>query len=78
MKDWDKAFQLSARSRSNAFESIRYAFFMNRAALKIANLDAITQFHLTNPKTKSGRTVVGELELFYFADVCAGPGGFSE
>jgi cap1 methyltransferase len=51
---------------------------MNRAALKIANLDAILKFGLTSPKSKSGCNLVGELDLFYFADVCAGPGGFSE
>lgn len=33
-----------ARARANAFESLRSAFFMNRAALKMANIDAVTGF----------------------------------
>ncbi|KAK4873141.1 hypothetical protein RN001_015170 [Aquatica leii] len=65
-----------ARCRANAFETIRSAFFMNRAALKMANIDAVTGFIFTdidrNPHhcKKQGP--------YYFADVCAGPGGFSE
>jgi len=71
-------FLLSARVRANPFETLRSVFFMNRAALKMANLDAILSFGLTSPKTANGAKLVGDKELFYFADVCAGPGGFSE
>lgn len=39
---------IKARSRSNPFESIKSAFFMNRAALKMANIDACTNFMFTN------------------------------
>lgn len=33
-----------ARTRANPFETIRSAFFMNRAALKMANIDAATNY----------------------------------
>ncbi|KAF5297429.1 hypothetical protein FQR65_LT01360 [Abscondita terminalis] len=65
-----------ARCRANAFETIRSAFFMNRAALKMANIDAATGFMFTeidrDPRHRKKRGP------YYFADVCAGPGGFSE
>lgn len=65
-----------ARARSNPFESLRSAFFMNRAALKMANIDALTDFMFTNiDKNEHFTSNTGP---FYFADVCAGPGGFSE
>lgn len=35
---------MHARLKSNPFETIRSVFFMNRAALKIANIDAATDF----------------------------------
>lgn len=65
-----------ARSRANVFETIRNGFFMNRAALKMANIDALTDFMFTRldydsiHKRQDGP--------YYFADVCAGPGGFTE
>lgn len=61
-----------ARTRSNPFETIRGAFFLNRAAVKMANIDRACDFMFTNPKCRD------KDELLYFADVCAGPGGFSE
>ena len=67
-----------ARTRSNPFETIRGVFFLNRAAMKMANMDAVFDFMFTEPKTSDGRNLVNKNELFYFADVCAGPGGFSE
>lgn len=67
-----------ARTRSNPFETIRGVMFQNRAAMKMANMDACFDFMFTNPKDELGRSLVGENELLYFADVCAGPGGFSE
>lgn len=51
---------------------------MCRAAMKIANLDAILDNELTQPKTPKGTLAVGPNGLLYFADVCAGPGGFTE
>ncbi|XP_031622704.1 cap-specific mRNA (nucleoside-2'-O-)-methyltransferase 1-like, partial [Contarinia nasturtii] len=52
--------------------------FMNRAAVKMANMDALCDFMFTNPVDEKGIPLVKEDELLYFADVCAGPGGFSE
>ncbi|CAL1265972.1 unnamed protein product [Larinioides sclopetarius] len=67
-----------ARTRSNPFETIRGGIFLNRAAMKMANIDAMFDFMFTDPKDVYGKSTVGENELLYFADVCAGPGGFSE
>ncbi|CAG9855807.1 unnamed protein product [Phyllotreta striolata] len=65
-----------ARARCNPFETVRSVFFMNRAALKMANIDAITDFEFTNiDKNEYFKDDKGP---FYFADVCAGPGGFTE
>ena len=50
----------------------------NRAAMKMANMDAVFDFMFTNPKDKYGNEILRENSLLYFADVCAGPGGFSE
>lgn len=68
----------NARTRSNPFETINNAIFLNRAAVKMANMDALFDFMFTNPKDMNGTNLVKENELLYFADVCAGPGGFSE
>ncbi|KAG7272032.1 hypothetical protein CRUP_030136, partial [Coryphaenoides rupestris] len=69
-----------ARTRSNAYETIRGAFFLNRAAMKMANIDHCFDNMFTNPKDSQGRPLTRERdgELLYFGDVCAGPGGFSE
>uniref|UniRef100_H3ADY8 Cap-specific mRNA (nucleoside-2'-O-)-methyltransferase 1 n=1 Tax=Latimeria chalumnae TaxID=7897 RepID=H3ADY8_LATCH len=69
-----------ARTRSNPYETIRGVFFLNRAAMKMANMDFVFDFMFTNPKDSHGKPLVKErdAELLYFADVCAGPGGFSE
>lgn len=67
-----------ARTRSNPFETIRGSIFLNRAAVKMANMDAIFDFMFTNPVDEENVSLVHENDLLYFADVCAGPGGFSE
>lgn len=69
-----------ARTRSNPYETIRGAFFLNRAAMKMANMDHVFDYMFTNPKDSKGKpqTRDKEGELLYFGDVCAGPGGFSE
>ena len=69
---------MKARTRSNPYETIRGAFFLNRAAMKMANIDTICDFMFSNPVTDSGRSLVEPREPLYFADVCSGPGGFSE
>uniref|UniRef100_A0A1B6C5H7 Cap-specific mRNA (nucleoside-2'-O-)-methyltransferase 1 n=1 Tax=Clastoptera arizonana TaxID=38151 RepID=A0A1B6C5H7_9HEMI len=67
-----------ARTRSNPFETIGKGIFQNRAAMKMANMDRVFDFMFTEPTDIDGRPLVKENELLYFADVCAGPGGFSE
>ncbi|XP_046663611.1 cap-specific mRNA (nucleoside-2'-O-)-methyltransferase 1 isoform X1 [Homalodisca vitripennis] len=67
-----------ARTRSNPFETIGKGMFLNRAAMKMANMDRVFDFMFTSPQTQAGDPMVGKDELLYFADVCAGPGGFSE
>uniref|UniRef100_A0A673HUF0 Cap-specific mRNA (nucleoside-2'-O-)-methyltransferase 1 n=1 Tax=Sinocyclocheilus rhinocerous TaxID=307959 RepID=A0A673HUF0_9TELE len=69
-----------ARTRSNPYETIRGAFFLNRAAMKMANMDHVFDYMFTNPKDSQGKPQTRDKdgELLYFGDVCAGPGGFSE
>lgn len=69
-----------ARTRSNPYETIRGAFFLNRAAMKMANMDHVFDFMFTNPRDSQGKPLTRDRdgELLYFGDVCAGPGGFSE
>ncbi|KAJ8670272.1 hypothetical protein QAD02_001531 [Eretmocerus hayati] len=68
----DKKEMLDARTRSNPFETIKGSIFLNRAAVKMANMDKACDFMFTRPPN------LEDNELLYFADVCAGPGGFSE
>jgi cap1 methyltransferase len=67
-----------ARSTSNPFETIEKGIFQNRAAMKMANIDAVFDMMFTEPTDESGKSLVKHQELLYFADICAGPGGFSE
>ncbi|TPP62760.1 Cap-specific mRNA (Nucleoside-2'-O-)-methyltransferase 1 [Fasciola gigantica] len=59
-----------SHQRCNPYEQIKKGIFMNRAAMKLANIDTILDGLLTNSAAPE--------EILYFADVCAGPGGFSE
>ncbi|CAF2931903.1 unnamed protein product [Rotaria sp. Silwood2] len=68
-----------ARARSNVYETIGQSIFLNRAAVKMANIDSVFQRIFTDPKTPNNqRSLVHPDEPLYFADICAGPGGFSE
>eukprot|EP00808_Paulinella_micropora_P017850 g46429.t1 len=74
---------VDARNRSNPFEMLKKEFFQNRAALKMAELDALCGRVFTAPpdwlKSQQGQKgKKGCRKLLYFADICAGPGGFSE
>jgi len=52
---------------------LNHRLFMNRSAIKLANLDAaILDFGLTTKATST------EEETFVFVDLCGAPGGFSE
>lgn len=61
-----------SRTKSNPFETIRGNVFLNRAAVKMANMDSMFDFMFTNPVDEAGSSLVGENDLLYFADVCAG------
>ncbi|XP_076263147.1 cap-specific mRNA (nucleoside-2'-O-)-methyltransferase 1-like [Rhynchophorus ferrugineus] len=55
------------------FEVVKSFTFINKEATKLANIDAAMDFMLTNMEKQ------GDFSLpIYFADVCAGPGAFSE
>ncbi|XP_012281149.1 cap-specific mRNA (nucleoside-2'-O-)-methyltransferase 1 [Orussus abietinus] len=75
----DKLGKRRAHMRCNPFETIRGAFFLNRAAVKMANIDKACDFMFTNANVLDRNGLPNKCnELLYFADVCAGPGGFSE
>ncbi|KAM9972712.1 hypothetical protein ACTFIR_012079 [Dictyostelium discoideum] len=62
-----------ARDKSNPYESIKGSIFINRAAVKMANIDKLAD--LLTPIIP----VLGKpRDFIYFGDVCAGPGGFTE
>mmetsp|Transcript_37959 Transcript_37959/g.63706 ORF Transcript_37959/g.63706 Transcript_37959/m.63706 type:complete len:964 (+) Transcript_37959:65-2956(+) len=78
----DRTFR-NARTRSNPFELIKKEGFQNRAALKMAEMDAMTKRLFTlQPQNLEARERMKrpgeERRPVYFADICAGPGGFSE
>jgi cap1 methyltransferase len=58
-----------SRMGSNPFESIGKGIFLNRSAMKMSNIDAAFDFMFTNQESDTTVT---------FADICGGPGGFSE
>ena len=64
----------AARSATNPFENIGKKIFQNRAAIKLANIDAV--FNLT--ESTGGFINKRSPEPFIFADVAGGPGGFTE
>lgn len=66
---------LKARFRANPYETIRGAIFQNRAAMKMAEVDASFDYMFTNHPDRNEKDPTN---LLYFADICAGPGGFSE
>jgi cap1 methyltransferase len=76
--EWDESFYQGVRARSNLFERVGKGPFICRAAMKMANLDALLGWELTEPKSSGPNARHHHNDLFYFADVCAGPGGFTE
>ncbi|KAI6191511.1 Cap-specific mRNA (nucleoside-2'-O-)-methyltransferase 1 [Aphelenchoides bicaudatus] len=87
----DRGVIMEARKRANPYETVMGGIFQNRAAMKTANLDKVFDWKLSyefdkakrlakNPVEPNGEpsNVSRDEEMFYFADVCAGPGGFSE
>lgn len=62
-----------ARYYANRCELVGCGPFMNRAAVKMANIDARTEFMFSRPLD-----LVQDDDVLCFADICSGPGGFSE
>lgn len=69
LKRLDKGAIASAIVRSNPYEKLGDAGFVSRGAAKMASINAACDFMFTSQWLN---------ELLYFADLCAGPGGFSE
>lgn len=63
----------SARNRSNPYELIKSSCFQNRAAVKMASIDKIADIATVFEGIKKP-----ENETLFFADICSGPGGFTE
>lgn len=77
-KDFDEAIKKKAIYRSNPFSMIGRGKFQNRSAIKMANMDALFGFMFTKPVDEKSESLVKADEVLSFADVCGGPGGFSE
>lgn len=71
--DHDGIFS-KARDISNPYEKLGNSIFMNRAAIKLANIDAI--YHFTGHLT--GYVDYYTDNRFSFCDIASGPGGFTE
>ncbi|KAL9657571.1 hypothetical protein ABK040_000998 [Willaertia magna] len=69
----DKLF-IDARFRTNPYERIGKSIFQNRAAVKLANIDSLVDLTSNEGLPR----IEGEDDVLYFADICAGPGGFTE
>lgn len=65
---------VAARDATNPFEAIGRSIFMNRAAIKLANIDAVE--HIT-PEIFTFQAQTSNKD-FTFCDVAAGPGGFTQ
>lgn len=63
-----------ARNKANPFENIGRSIFINRAAIKLANIDAV--FNIT-PSIFTFDKKQSDVD-FTFVDVAAGPGGFTQ
>ncbi|KAI9238683.1 MAG: FtsJ-like methyltransferase-domain-containing protein [Podila humilis] len=66
-----------ARQRCNPYELVGSSIFMNRASVKLASIDSQLALTATKEDPSSGE----DKEIsntFRFADLCSGPGGFSE
>jgi 23S rRNA U2552 (ribose-2'-O)-methylase RlmE/FtsJ len=64
-----------ARQRSNPYEAIKTEGYQNRAAVKIAELDAMCGGMLTRPILARAAE---EGRVSHVLDLCGGPGGFTE
>ncbi|RLN96004.1 hypothetical protein BBJ28_00014085 [Nothophytophthora sp. Chile5] len=60
---------LRARAATNRFEALGRHRFLNRSAMKLVTLDHLFQWTRALPRKR---------EVWSFADICGGPGGFAE
>lgn len=72
-----------SRDSCNPFEKIGNSIFINRAAIKLANIDAVFDLGKQSKKSKEESSRFTLLypqsdEKFSFCDVAAGPGGFTQ
>lgn len=65
---------IQARDAMNPFEQIGKSIFINRAAVKLANIDAVN--HIT-PDVFTFDSKISD-RAFKFCDIAAGPGGFTQ
>ena len=63
-------YELLGETRSGG---LNHGLFLNRSAMKLANIDALLDFDVI-----LGKGGTHSKSIFYFADLCAAPGGFSE
>lgn len=66
------------RDEANPFHFLGKSLFLNRAAVKLANLDYV--FNLSNHTAGQGeyQTTIAESSYFSFCDLAGGPGGFTQ
>jgi len=80
---------LTARTAANPYETIGKSIFQNRAAVKMANMDhlyalttrshVLLSFNMSLTHTTHNMFIsIQQGGKLYFADICAGPGGFTE
>ena len=74
--DQDRFFEL--RAKLTSFVDMENIHFHNRDALRMANIDAMMGYQLSNPKNARGETLLQPNELLYFVDICGAPGGAAE
>ena len=80
--DMERRMMRDAAQRANPWELVStrgHHIFQNRAAMKMAEMDwlfNLTHRSFSNPALSSGPSKHDK--MFYFADICAGPGGFTE
>jgi cap1 methyltransferase len=79
----ERRMMRDAVQRANPWELVSTRgqhIFQNRAAMKMAEMDWLFNFtnrYLSNTQRESSESSKHD-KMFYFCDVCAGPGGFTE
>jgi len=80
--DMERRMMRDAVQRANPWELVStrgHHIFQNRAAMKMAEMDwlfNVSHRNMSNAEQHEGPSKHDK--MFYFADICAGPGGFTE